>query len=110
MKLENKELIQKFYNQEKEKYPGLTFEQFYDICSGPWRFLKREMESGELPEVRLKYFGTFQVYEGRAKNMLHSIENRFKFHKIAPKQYFKLKEMLSNYLKRKEDEKNKTNN
>jgi len=99
MELKNNELIEDFYKEEKEKYPELTIEQVKEICFGPWRFLKKEMESGDLPTVRLKYFGTFQVYEGRARNMLHTIEKRFKFHKISPKQYFKLKEMLERFLK-----------
>lgn len=100
MRLENKELIEQFYEQEKDKYPDLTLEQFRDICFGPWRFLKQEMESGDLPEVRFKYFGTFKVYEGRAKNMLFNLKQRFQFKKIDSKQYFKLKEMLEKYLKR----------
>jgi hypothetical protein len=103
MKLQNNQLIEDFYNQEKDKYPNLTLEQFKDICFGPWRFLKDEMESGELPTVRFKYFGTFQVYEGRAKNMLHNINKRFQFHKINPKQYFKLKEMLEKFLNGEKD-------
>jgi len=102
MKLENAELIQEFYNQEKHKYPDLTLEQFKEVCFGPWRFVKTQMESGELPEVRLKYFGTFQVYEGRAKHMLENLKKRFKFHKIEAKQYFRLKEMLEKFLNGKQ--------
>lgn len=98
MKLQNSELIEEFYNQEKHKYPDMTLEQFKEVCFGPWRFLKHEMESGELPEVRLKYFGTFQVYQGRAKHMLENLKKRFKFHKIDPVQYHKLKDMLEKYL------------
>ncbi len=104
MKLENKELIEEFYQRNKDKYPNVSLEQFRDVCFGPWRFLKQEMESGDLPEIRLKYFGTFQVYQGRARNMLHNLKQRFQFKKIDSKQYFKLKEMLEKYLKRFEDE------
>ena len=100
MILKNPELIAEFYEKEKDKYPGLTLEQFKDICQNPWRYTKREMESGELPTIRLKYFGTFQVYQGRAKNMLENLKKRFKMHKIDPKQYFKLKEMLEKFLEK----------
>lgn len=98
MKLNNADLMQEFYEQEKDKYPDVSFEQFKDICFGPWRFLKHEMESGRLPKVRLKYFGTFQVYPGRAKNMLRIINERFANNKIEDKQYYRLKEMLENYI------------
>ena len=99
MKLDNMTLMKEFYDREKEKYPTLSFEQFKEICFGPWRFVKHEMESGKLPSIRLKYFGTFQVYPGRAKSMLKTINDRFKYNKISSKQYFHLKEMLENYLK-----------
>lgn len=103
MKLDNQQLIEEFYNQEKDNYPDITLEQFKDICFGPWRFLKDEMESGKLPEVRFKYFGTFQVYQGRAKNMLQNLKKRFEFKKIGSEQYFKLKNILENYLNEKEN-------
>ena len=100
MKLENQELIEEFYEKIADDYPSITLEDTKEICFTPWRFLKQEMESGELPEVRFKYFGTFQVYKGRAEMMLYNLKQRFKFHKIEPKQYFKLKEMLENHLKK----------
>lgn len=103
MKLQNNQLIEEFYEQEKHKYPGVSLEQFKEICFGPWRFLKHEMESGELPEVRLKYFGTFQVYTGRAKNMLHNLKKRFQFHKIDPNDYNRLTSMLNKFLKRQDE-------
>lgn len=103
MKLHNEELIEEFYNKKKEEYPNLSLEQMKDICFGPWKFLKDEMESGELPTVRLKYFGTFQVYKGRAEFMLRNLKERFEANKITEKQYFKLKKMLEKFLKNIQD-------
>ncbi len=103
MRKESQELVEEYYDEIKDKYPGLTFEQLKEIVFAPWRFLKKEMESGELNEVRFKYFGTFQVYQGRAENMLINLKQRFKFHKIEPKQYYKLKEMLENFLNKKKN-------
>lgn len=104
MKLENKELQEEYYKEITDKYPGLTLEECKEICTAPWRFLKQEVESGELPEVRFKYFGTFQVYQGRAELMLYNLKQRFKLHKIDVKQYYKLKDMLEKHLKRLKDE------
>ena len=103
MKIESKDLIEEYYKTISDKHPSLTLEECKEICTAPWFFLKKEIESGELPEVRFKYFGTFQVYKGRAENMLFNLKQRFKFHKIDPKQYFKLKEMLDKHLKRIKD-------
>ena len=36
------------------------------------------MESGELPQIHLKYFGTFIVYPKRAKAQLIVLKERFK--------------------------------
>ena len=98
MLLKNDELIKEFYNIEKNKYPGVTLKQFKEICLSPWAFLKEQMGSGELPKVRFKYFGVFQVYEGRAKQMLDIIEEKFKSNDMDSKQYNKLKLMLKKYL------------
>jgi len=109
MILTNDELIEEFYNKNLSEFPYLTLENFKDICYSPWRFLKSEMESERLPKVRLMHFGIFQVYKGRAENMLYNLKERFKFNKINPKQYFSLKKMLENYLNNL-DEKRKSNN
>jgi nucleoid DNA-binding protein len=100
MTLKNDDLLHEFYAKEGHKYPDLNLEQFKEIVFNPWVFTKKQMESGELNTVRLKYFGTFQVYEGRAKRMLVNLKQRHKFNKIDPKQFFKLKDMLEKFLKK----------
>jgi len=104
MKFHNDELIEEFYNKKREEYPNLSLEQMKDICFSPWKFLKDEMESGELPTVRLKYFGTFQVYKGRAEFMLRNLKERFEENKVTKKQYLKLTNMLKKFLKSKQNE------
>ena len=102
MKLTNKELIEEFTEESMKKYPDVKREQYWDICFGPWRFLADEMKSGRLSTVRFKYFGTFQVYIGRAKYMLHDLKRRAQFNKINITQYYRLKDMLENFLNREE--------
>lgn len=98
MILKNDDLLHEFYAKEGHKYPDLNLEQFKEVVFTPWVFLRKEMESGELETVRLKYFGTFQVYKGRAQRMLINLKQRFKFNKIETTQYFKLKDMLEKFL------------
>lgn len=104
MRLTNKELIDEFYVRIQEQYPHLSQEQVRDIVFGPWRYLKQGMESGDLPEMRMKYFGVFQVYKGRAVNMLASLEERFKEGQVDTLTYQRLTTMLKKYLKRLTDE------
>ena len=102
MKLTNKELIEEFYEREKDKYPGISLDEFKAVCYAPWDMTRRAMESGELETVRLKYFGTFQVYPKRAEQMLNNLKERFKYHKIDSRQYFELKEMIEKFLEKHE--------
>lgn len=98
MILKNDELMHEFYANESDKYPDINLEQMKDIVFNPWVFLRKEMESGELDTVRLKYFGTFQVYKGRAEHMLVNLKERFRFNKVDPEQYKKLKPMLEKFI------------
>lgn len=98
MKLESDKLVTEFYNKKSSEFPDITQEQAKDICYGPWKFLKQEMENGELSEVRFKYFGTFQVYPGRAVNLLNNLKERFRFNKVGKEEFFRIKTMLEKFI------------
>ena len=98
MKLDNQQLMSEFYDKIQEGIPGVSFEQLKDICFGPWRFVKDEMESGNLTTIRLKYFGTFQVYQGRAENMLYNLDKRLETKKITTEYHEKYSVMIKTYL------------
>lgn len=102
-RLDNQQLMEEFYTRIQSEYPGVTFEQIKDICFGPWRFLKQEMESGELPTIKFMYFGKFQVNLGRAKNMLYNLSKKFENGQIEEDQYLKYKTMIEKFLQRHEE-------
>lgn len=101
MKLENPELMSEYFESIKEKYPDLTLEQVKEICPAPFEFLRKEIESGELPVIRLKYFGTFLVYEKRARSILERMKIQFQDLKLDAQVFFKKKEILDKFLKDK---------
>ena len=103
--LKNPELLEEFFEENKYDYPDITQEQMKEIVFGPWRFLKKDMENGELGTVRFKYFGTFQVYEGRARNMLKQIKRKFEEQRLDHKIYFRVKEMLETYINKIDNDK-----
>ena len=103
MALTSIELVEEF-SRVNEHAQNLSAKQIKDIVYAPWRFFKQEMESGELPEVRFKYFGKFQVKLNRAKYMLKKLEIDYKNDKFAEERYIELKTMLKNFLKEKENE------
>lgn len=102
-KLDNEELLKEFHKKMELEFPGIDIKQAKEVVDGPWKFLKVLMESGEFLVVRFKYFGTFQVYLGRAKHMLENNKERFKLNKIKKEEYYRIKNMLEKYIKDAEE-------
>jgi len=104
MKLLHSELIQEYYESIQEQYPGLTLQQCNEICSAPFIEVRKGIESGDLPTIRLKFFGTFIAYPKRVKGILKNLENLFKNHRVSPAVYFKKKEQLEKFLNKVKNE------
>ena len=104
MKLNHPELIQEYVESIQEQYPGLTLQQCNEICSAPFVEVRKGIESGELPTIRLKFFGTFIAYPKRVKGILKNLENLFKNHRVSPGIYFKKKEQLEKFLNKVKNE------
>jgi hypothetical protein len=104
MKLTHSELIQEYFESIREQHPGLTLQQCEDICSAPFVEARKGIESGELPTIRLKFFGTFIAYPKRVKGILRNLENLFKNHRVSPGVYFKKKEQLERFLNKSKNE------
>jgi hypothetical protein len=92
------QVINEYYNNIKEDNSDMTREQIAECCMHPFIYLKKEIESGELPTVRLKYLGVFLVYPKRASSLLIHITERFKGLKLDAKAYFELKAMLEKFI------------
>jgi len=98
MILKNDVLQEEFFQKMKLKYPDLQKKECVDAVNTSWVFLRKTMESGTLETVRLKYFGTFQVYKGRATRMLINLKTRYDQGKVSAKQYNKLTRMLNKFI------------
>lgn len=105
MKLESQELIEEFYEKNKDKYPDLTFAQVKECAYMPYQYTREEITSGRLPVVRLKYLGTFLVYPKRAIKMLEGAKKAFEELKLEAKKYFEVKSMIENFLENEEQKK-----
>lgn len=106
MKMLHPDLLQEYYLSIKDKYPGLTKEQCNEICSAPFIEVRKGIESGEFPTIRLQFFGTFVTYPKRLTYYLKVYSKMFKEQRITAPKYFKKKEQLETALKRKQDEGN----
>lgn len=97
-------LMKEYYEREKDNYPNITFKQFKEICYAPWKYVRQEMASGDLPEIRLKYIGVFRVHIGRAKFMRDHNVKKYNEGSIPEDKYKGYQSMLNKFLKRVDNE------
>ena len=91
------DLVEEFYEEIKNTYPDLSLTEFKLICNSPFKFTKEVINRGTLKNVRLQYFGIFEVMPSRVKYSLKTLENNYETGKITEERYNKRKEILGNY-------------
>jgi hypothetical protein len=105
MRLLHPDLVQEYFDSIKDSHPELSLSQCNEIVSAPFVEVRKGIESGEFPTIRLKFFGTFVAYPKRVKFILTQYEKMFKEHRITPQNYFKKKEQLEKYLNKQDESK-----
>lgn len=96
-------ICREYYEDVKHLYPELNFKEFAEIAYTPWVYTRKHMGSGELHNIRLKYFGLFWVSPKRVKGNLKKLEERFAKGLIGEKRYGEIKIAINNYLQRNEN-------
>lgn len=91
------DLVEEFYEEIKNTYPDIPLNEFRIICNSPFKFTKEVINRGTLKNVRLQYFGVFEVMPSRVKYSLKTLENNYKTGKIIEERYNKRKEILERY-------------
>ena len=91
------DLVEEFYEEIKNTYPDIPLNEFRIICNSPFKFTKEVINRGVLKNVRLQYFGVFEVMPSRVKYSLKTLENNYKTGKITEERYNKRKEILERY-------------
>lgn len=104
MSKEPVDFIIEYYESIKDDYPHLTFADIERVCRNNFRVIKSEMKNGTLRTIRLRYFGTFVVFRGRALGMLRKTEKMQKQGKVTEETYHYIHEIVGNYLKREHNE------
>jgi hypothetical protein len=66
-------MIKEFYEQVKEQYPQLSFEDIEIICSAPFKYLKNIFDNGSLDTVKLKRLGMFRPHPTRVKTQYKNL-------------------------------------
>jgi len=90
------EVIEEFYREEGHKF-GISLEECKLICTAPFKLIKEVMSRGLLRDIRLQYFGVFEVSGSRVKYNLKSLEESYKNGTISEERYNRRKEILTSY-------------
>lgn len=106
--LEHDTAIEQYYEEVKHLYPGVDFDRFRLVCRAPFQYVKKCMASLSMPKIRIKYIGTFRVFQPRIKKALKILEIANDRGMVAPEGYKHRKEWLTEYLKRLQDDKEGT--
>lgn len=104
MPIESKDLIEDYYNEVKDKYPGIPFEKFLMICRTPFLFFRKAMESPDFPLIHVKYFGKFVVWPGNAKKIIELMKIFLRSGKISQEQFDNRTKDLKAYIEKYEYE------
>ena len=82
-------LIKRYYEQVKDKY-DISEDQFFEIIFTAFKYFRSRMNSEEIPDIRIKGFGSFQVFSTPVKYELKRLAkmveqnkaNEFHFNRI----------------------------
>lgn len=99
MKYYTSDLIYEYHKKVKEKYPDLSEEELRLAVTTPFNMIRQDMEDLNLSTCRLKYFGTFVVYPGKAKKGLEMLERALEKGSVTEEEYKKIKDKLEEYVK-----------
>ena len=91
------DVIEEFYNEQEHLHHTISLNELRIICNSPFKFTKEVINRGTLKNIRLQYFGVFEVSPSRVKYSLKTLEENYKENKISKDRYDKRKEILSNY-------------
>jgi hypothetical protein len=60
------QLIKRYYDKVKHQY-DISEEQFFEIIFIAFKYFRSRMNSEEIPDIRIKGFGSFQVFSTPVK-------------------------------------------
>jgi hypothetical protein len=88
-------LIKEYYDKIQ---PDMPFTDFQEICRTPFKHMKSKLRSGDLYEIRLKYFGKFKPRPKRLVWLLYNTQKRYDNGLIDQKTYNRIIIMITRYI------------
>lgn len=101
--INHENLIKEYWEKVKSDYPTLSYDQFYEICASPFRFVKFCMRENKVASVLIKFFGRFRVYPSKLKKSIQNLDYQNRNNFISPDEYKERKELRLSQLKDVQD-------
>lgn len=92
MTLDFNKLIDKYLEENPDT---ISREDLLELTKLYFSFIKEEIESGKLNQIRMKYFGSFRPLLGKLKHLKYNIN----WDKFGPKEKERYIKLLENYDK-----------
>ena len=104
MKISAEDCLREFQKTLPNEYSKLSLTALRDICFSPWRFLRKEIQSGYLNEIRFTYFGVFRVSVKKALFELSKAKFRHDKGYITDEEFYRIKSMVENFQKSQDND------
>lgn len=88
--------IEQYYNENPE-FHDIPLEEFKLICQSPFKFVKEVFNRGILRDIRLQYFGIFEVSGSRVKYSKKQLEENYQNNVISEQRYQDRLKVLNAY-------------
>jgi hypothetical protein len=93
--------IEEYYNNSEDK-DVIPFEEFKLMCITPFKMVRKTFTSGNLIDIRLQYFGVFEVSTSRIKYSKRMVEQNYNNKLISEKKYNERMSVLNSYESKSE--------
>jgi hypothetical protein len=91
-------LIKRHYDEVKHQY-DITEDQFFDIIFTAFKYFRSRMNSEEIPDIRIKGFGSFQVFSTPVKYELKRLNKMVEQNKASEFNLNRIK-ILNEYVEK----------
>jgi nucleoid DNA-binding protein len=109
MSTQRNQLINQYYQKVKHLYPTLSEDDFHTTILNSFKYFRQRMISEDLPKIRLKGFGSFQVFTTPVLAKLKEVKREVDFRSAQnynireDDMYVKQLNILNAYVERNEE-------
>lgn len=97
------DLIKRFIAKVKDDYPTLTDAEIADTVNGTFNYFRMRMGDEDIPDVRIKGFGSFQIFAAPVIKQINSLKNNISKDSIHLEYYKHNLEKLEKYVEKNPD-------